>query len=165
MLPNELLFDGFERVKTAVHKTLEGLSPKDLRRAPTLGANSIGWLIWHLTRVQDDHIAELAHKGQIWENGWYDKFKLPFAINETGYGQSPADVAALKANADLLLGYYDTVHERTIGYIDNLKESDYLKVVDRKWDPPVTQAVRLISILNDDLQHVGQAAYIRGLLH
>ena len=164
MISNELLIDAFGRVQEVVHQTVEGLSKEDLAFCPTESANSIAWLVWHLTRVQDDHIAGVAHTKQVWHTGWSQRCALPFADDATGYGHSGKDVAAVQVSADLLLGYYDAVHEATIGYIQGLKDEDYKKIVDTRWNPPVTVAVRLISVISDDLQHAGQAAYIRGLL-
>ena len=89
---------------------------------------------------------------------------MPFPEKATGYGQSSKDVAAVQVTADLLLGYHDAVHEATIAYIQSLQDGDYERIVDRRWNPPVTLAVRLISVISDDLQHAGQAAYVRGLL-
>lgn len=164
MLSNELVVDAFERVKGIVHKTVKGLSGDDLTFRPGEAANSIAWLIWHLTRIQDDHIAELASTEQVWSKSWHLKFALPFKESETGYGHNSNDVAEVQTNSQLLLEYYDAVHESTIKYIHSLKTEDYQKIVDKRWDPPVTLAARLISVISDDLQHAGQAAYIRGLL-
>ena len=36
--------------------------------------------------------------------------------------------------------------------------------VDQSWDPPVTLAVRLVSVVNDITQHAGQAAYAAGII-
>jgi uncharacterized damage-inducible protein DinB len=163
MLANNLLLDAFDRIKTVVHTTVDGLSTGELSQLPNDSANSIAWLVWHLTRVQDDHIAELAQQDQVWKQ-WYEKFALPFGEQETGYGQTTDDVAGVRASAELLLGYYDAVHAATISYISTLTEKAYQRIVDTNWDPPVTLAVRLVSIITDDLQHAGQAAYVRGLL-
>ena len=164
MLANELLIDAFERVKHSVHTTIQGLNESQLTSRPAKGANTIAWLVWHLTRVQDDHIADLAGSRQQWEQGWYKKFGLPFNETATGYGQSANDVAAVRASAKLLLDYYDAVHDATIKWIAGLKEDDYGKVVDESWNPPVTLGVRVISVINDDMQHAGQAAYVHGLI-
>jgi hypothetical protein len=56
------------------------------------------------------------------------------------------------------------VHARTAGFLRGLTDNDLDRVVDENWDPPVTLGVRLVSVLDDDLQHVGQAAYVRGFL-
>jgi uncharacterized damage-inducible protein DinB len=128
------------------------------------GANTMAWLIWHLTRIQDDHVSELLGEEQVWTAGhWMDRFGLPFGSDATGYRQSAGEVATVRVEAGLLAGYYDAVHARTIAYLQTLTDEDLPRIVDTSWDPPVTLAVRLMSILSDDLQHAGQASYVRGL--
>lgn len=166
MTSSQLLTDGFGRIREVVHETAGGLTPRQLAYRPVEGANSIAWLIWHLTRIQDDHVAGAADTAQAWtDDGWADRFALPFDPSDTGYGHSPNEVAAVRVeSADLLTGYHDAVHDRTVEYVSALTDGDLERIVDRAWDPPVTLAVRLISVISDDLQHVGQAAYVRGLL-
>jgi hypothetical protein len=164
MLSAELLTEAFGRVRAVVHTVLKGASTEELTFQPDPEANTIAWLVWHLTRVQDDHIAELIGGDQIWiADSWVDRFGLPFDAAATGYGQSAAEVAAVRADETVLGGYHDAVHARTIGYLGTLVEGDFAKIVDGSWDPPVTLAVRLVSILSDNLQHAGQASYVRGL--
>jgi uncharacterized damage-inducible protein DinB len=165
MTSAELLADAFGRIQEEVHAAVADLTEDELGRRVTADANSIGWLVWHLTRVQDDHIAGVAGISQVWtEQGWAERFALPFADSEIGYGQSSKQVAKVRASAQLLTEYYDATHEQTIGYVKGLSDKDLTRIVDDAWDPPVTLAVRLISVISDDLQHVGQAAFIRGLL-
>ncbi|MET9224513.1 DUF664 domain-containing protein [Lentzea sp. NPDC003310] len=162
--PTDLLLDGFERVGQAVDQVLDDLSPDRLAHRAGGSANSIAWLVWHLTRVQDDHVADLAGTEQVWtDGGWAERFDLPLPREDTGYGHDAEQVAAVVAPADLLLGYHRAVHERTREYLRGLAPADLAEVVDESWDPPVTRAVRLVSVLEDDLQHVGQAAFVRGL--
>ncbi len=165
MLTNTMMTDAFGRVQAAVHEAVEGLDTKQLAFRPGKNANSIAWLIWHLARVQDDHIAGLAGHEQIYiADAWTEAFGFPFAIGATGYGHTRDEVAAVRAEALLLLGYYDAVHSKTLDFLHALTGKDYERVVDKRWNPPVTLGVRLVSILSDDLQHAGQAAYVRGLL-
>jgi hypothetical protein len=133
---------------------------------PAPGANSIGWLVWHLTRVQDDHVAEVMGEEQIWiRDGWAGRFGLDPDTHDTGYGHTEEQVGAVRPeSAQALIEYYETVHARTREYIAGLGEGDLDRIVDERWDPPVTLGVRLVSVLDDDTQHVGQAAYVRGLL-
>jgi uncharacterized damage-inducible protein DinB len=160
----ELLLDAFGRVREEVHDTIEGLDDAALRFRPDGTANSIGWLIWHLTRIQDDHVADAADREQVWTaEGFYDRFELPFDASATGYAHTGAEVAAVTASAELLLAYHDAVHARTAEFLTGLDDDALATVVDENWDPPVTLSVRLISVISDDLQHVGQAAYARGL--
>lgn len=160
---NELIIDAFGRIKEVVNETVAGLSEKDLLSRQSDDANSIGWLIWHLTRIQDDHIADVANIKQVWgEDGWFERFKLSYDISATGYGHSSEEVGAFQASSKLLLGYHDAVHGATVTFVRNLSNDEYQRIVDKRWDPPVTLAVRLISVITDDLQHADQAA--RGLL-
>lgn len=161
----ELLRDLFGRVHEDVHGAVEGLELDALTHRVDGTANSIAWLVWHLTRVQDDHVCEVAGIEQAWTaDGWAERFALPFAVGATGYGQDSDDVAAVRADADLLLRYYDAVHQRTLRYLDGVSETDLDRVVDRNWDPPVTLGVRLVSVVDDDIQHAGQAAFVRGIV-
>ncbi|MBJ8345742.1 DUF664 domain-containing protein [Antrihabitans sp. YC2-6] len=165
MTSAQLLTDGFERIRDVVVRTVDGLSPDQLGFRIDGSANSIAWLVWHLTRVQDDHVADAAGTDQVWTSaGWSDRFALPFESSATGYAHDSEDVAAVVASGELLLGYLEAVHEQTIRYVETLTDADLERIVDRRWDPPVTLAVRLISVISDDLQHAGQAAFVRGVL-
>jgi hypothetical protein len=165
MTGTELLMDAFERVRDAVYPAVNGLTPAELAFRPDDESNSIAWLVWHLTRIQDDHTTGLRGGEQVWTvGGWAERFGLPLDPTDTGYGHGPEDVAAVTADAELLLGYFEDVHQATMAFVRTLTESDFTRVVDRNWDPPVTLAVRLVSVIADDLQHVGQAAYVRGIL-
>jgi uncharacterized damage-inducible protein DinB len=144
---------------------LDGLTDEQLAARVGPAANSIGWLVWHLTRIQDDHVCDVAGIEQAWTGqGWYDRFGLPFAVTDHGYGHSETQVEEVRVSGALLRGYHDAVHARTIEYVTTLQDADYDRVVDTDWDPPVTLGVRLISVISDDLQHAGQAAYVKGLL-
>lgn len=159
-----VLCDSFDRIREGVHAVLDGVDQAHLTFQPDGESNTIAWLVWHLTRVQDDHVAAAAGRGQTWTvDGWNERFGLPFDDSDTGYGHEPKDVAAVTATSDLLTAYYDAVHQATMHYLRSLGDGDLDRVVDERWDPPVTLGVRLVSIVSDDLQHVGQAAYLRGL--
>ncbi|MDQ0382214.1 mycothiol transferase [Amycolatopsis thermophila] len=161
----DLVIDGFGRIQEVVHEAVDGLSEDQLAERLDPGANSIAWLVWHLTRVQDDHIADLAGTPQVWTaQGWHERFGLPFRPSATGYGHRPKDVAAVRAQAKLLTGHHDAVHDQTVSWLGGLREDQLDEVVDEAWDPPVTLGVRLVSVLSDDLQHAGQAAFVRGIL-
>ena len=166
MTTAELLLDSFDRVREVVRDALDGLTPEQLSSTPAPEANSIAWLAWHLTRVQDDHVATAFGRTQVWlANGWMERFALPFDATATGYGHSPDEVAKLHTTADLLVGYYDDVHEQTKNCLAGLTDADLDRVVDPSFDPPVTLGVRLVSVLSDDLQHAGQLGYVRGLVN
>lgn len=166
MTSSDLLADAFGRIRGIVHEVVGGLSPEQLAFRPDGQANSIAWLIWHLTRIEDYHLASAAQASQIWtSDGWAARFALPFDDTATGYGHQADAVAAVRVESgELLTDYHDAVYTETIQYVQRRSDADLSRIVDERWDPPVTLGVRLISVISDGLQHAGQAAYVRGLV-
>lgn len=157
----------YGRIPPLCEAVVARLEVDDLTRRPTTDANPIGWLVWHLTRVQDHHVSELLDTRQCYlgDGGWPARFGLDPDPNDIGYGHTSAQVAAVRPeSAQTLLEYHQVVNERTRAYLARLTAADLDRVVDTRWDPPVTLGVRLVSIADDSLQHCGQAAYVRGLL-
>ncbi|GAW49826.1 MULTISPECIES: mycothiol transferase [unclassified Nocardioides] len=165
MTPAQLLIDAFGRIEQTGRAAVEDLDDDQLAHRATADANPIAWLVWHLARVQDDHVADVAGLEQVWTaQGYADRFGLPFEDSATGYGQTSEEVGQVRASADLLADYLSAVTAQTVSYLQTVADGDLDRVVDERWDPPVTLAVRLVSVVSDDLQHAGQAAYGRGLL-
>jgi hypothetical protein len=162
----DILVDAFGRIREVVHQVVHGLTPDQLAFRVDSEANSIAWLVWHLTRIQDDHVADAAQTEQVWTaGGWAQRFGLPFALSSTGYGHSADDVAAVRVRSgNLLTGYHDAVHDTTIRNVGRLTDAEFARIVDRSWDPAVSLGVRLVSVISDDLQHAGQAAFIAGVV-
>ena len=164
MKSNELLLDSFGRIREIVAATLEGVDDESLVRRPAGTGNSIAWLIWHLSRVEDAQVASAAGLEQVWTSqNFVARFDLPLRERDTGYGHSTDQVDAVQAPPELLLEYYDAVHRQTVEFVKTLGDEDLDRIVDTRWDPPVTLGVRLVSTIADCLQHVGQAAYAKGL--
>lgn len=163
---NDVLIEAYGRIPDLVREAVEDLTPEQLHRAPAPGANTIAWLVWHLTRIQDHHIAEVAERPQVWVgDGWAKRFGLEPDPNNHGYGHGPEQVAAVRAESwQALVEYHEAVWSGTREYLSGLTAEDLDRIVDRRWDPPVTLGVRLVSVVDDEAQHVGQAAYLRGLL-
>ncbi len=165
MTPADLLTDALGRVLEHVEGALDGLDDATLARRPAPGANTIAWLVWHLTRVQDDHVADAAGRDQVWTaQGYDDRFGLSLPAGDTGYGHTAEQVGLVRAPGALLLDYHRVTHAATLAYVADLAADDLDRVVDTRWDPPVTLGVRLVSVVDDCAQHAGQAAYVRGLL-
>jgi len=167
MTTEELLQDLFARVRELVPGAVDGLDEQTLATQPEGGGNPIAWLVWHAARVQDDHLTDAfaAATGgeQVWET-WRERFALDLGPDETGYGHTPEQVARVRASADLLIGYSEAVSARTEELLRGLADGDLDRVVDEDWDPPVTLGSRLVSVIGDCTQHLGQAGYVRGLL-
>jgi Protein of unknown function (DUF664) len=161
-----LLLELYGRIPPLARRAVEGLDVDRLTQRPSPEANTIAWLVWHLTRVQDHHVSEILESEQIWVGSdWADRFGLEPDPSNTGYGHSSEEVASVRPERpQVLLDYLDAVDARSRGMLGGLTTADLDRVVDRRWDPPVTMGVRLVSIADDCLQHAGQAAYVRGLL-
>jgi hypothetical protein len=160
-----ILLDGFGRIAEGVPAVIDGLSVDELLWQPDPAANSVAWLVWHLTRQQDEQIAHLAGTPSVYRDGWEHAFGLPYASGAHGYGMTPTDVQAFRlTDPSLLTGYYAATHDATIRYLADLEPVDQDRVIDRHWTPPVTVAVRIVSVLDDAAKHLGQAEYVRGLV-
>ncbi len=166
----EVYLELFGRIPPLVREVLDGLDRDDLVVRPSPDANPIGWLLWHLTRVQDDHVADVMGVEQVWSSGeWAASFGLDpdtwDGYRNIGYGHDADDVARVRpASNEAIVAYHEAVDDRTRRYLAGLAAADLDRIVDRRWDPPVTLGVRLVSVADDSLQHVGQAAYVKGLL-
>ena len=163
----DLLIDAFGRVGSDAHRALDaldGVGGDPLHRRLDPDANTVAWLVWHLTRVQDDHVADLAGTEQVLTaGGWSARLGLPLDDADIGYGHSSEQVAKVRVDGpDVLRGYLDATLAATVAYLRTLDEDDLDAVIDDHRDPPVTRGVRLVSVVDDDIQHAGQAALLAG---
>lgn len=164
----EILRDSFNRLIEHVDALTDGLSDEVsfFRPATVSGqqANSIAWLIWHSARIQDAQLADIAGVEQVWfRGGWVDRFALDLPREAHGYGHTADEVGKVRAPGNLLASYYHAVHRMTLEYVAGVTDEELARIVDQNWNPPVTASVRLVSIIDDCAQHLGQAAYIRGI--
>jgi uncharacterized damage-inducible protein DinB len=160
----ELLVDQFERIRELYVDLGDGLDVETAHRRPGGTGNPIAWLLWHTVRVQDDHLAGVSGAQQAWHDGWAERFDLPFDRQDIGYGHSSHDVDRVRIERlEDLVEYHEVVHRLTLEYLERVDADELDRVVDRHWNPPVTAGVRLVSLIGDCLQHLGQAAYVRGL--
>ena len=164
----QLITDIYERILQELEHALDGLTVDDLNQQPCPDCNSIGWLTWHLTRVQDMISADLLGEGQLWtKDNWYAKFNRTFDPMDAGIGHSIADVVAFRApDASTLLEYHRAVLEQSKRYITSkLSEAE----LNREFDNPIFSTITnvrtmLMRLINDNMQHLGQVAYVRGML-
>lgn len=166
MTPAEVLSEAYGRLPDLVRTAVDGLDADQLALRPGGSANPIGWLVWHLTRVEDSHFAEAFGHDELWlADGFAERWGLPLEPSDTGYGHSSDQVDAVRVGSgQQLLDYFDAVHALAEGLVARLDDGDLARVVDERWDPPVTLLVRLVSVLDDAVQHAGQAAYARGII-
>ncbi len=165
MESREVLIDAYTRIQEVAHSAAEGLDAEGLAYRPDADANSIAWLVWHLARGQDSQVAPIAGLEQVWATGdWAERLGLDPVLSNTGYGYTSEQVAAVQPDgAEALLGYLDFVSDRTREYLQGVNASELDRIIDASYDPPVSVGVRLVSIISDNIQHAGQARYVRGI--
>jgi uncharacterized damage-inducible protein DinB len=162
---SDILLDGLGRVRETAHGLLDDVPEEHLTAPPASGTNTIAWLVWHLTRVIDEHVADAFDVDVVWTtSGWFDRFGLPFPAGVHGYGMTYDDVLRVRASAEDLRGYLDDAFAVAEEQLRRVSDDDLDRIVDESWDPPVSLGVRLLSMINDATQHIGQAAYAAGIL-
>lgn len=161
----EVFIELYGRIPPLASAAVDGLDQDQLARAPEGATNSIGWLVWHCARLQDHHISELLGIDQLWiTEGWAERFGMEPDPDDMGYGHEAVQVARVRPESpELLVDYLAAAHDRTGSLVAGVTEDSLAQIVDRRWDPPVSLGVRLVSVADDCLQHLGQAAYLRGL--
>ena len=161
-----LLTNALGRISQSLERALKGVTAEEMHRQPRADCNSMAWLAWHLTRVQDDHLSALAGREQAWTaDGWHARFGMEPDSKNAGWGHTPEQVAAFRApSSQALLDYHTAVLDRSKAYLATLKPADLDRVLDEpQWQETVTVGIRLASVLNDNTEHMGQINYLRGL--
>ena len=144
---------------------LDGITAEQLAYRPGEQSNTIAWLVWHLTRIQDRIVSDLAGREQAWvADGWHAKFGRPPDAGDTGIGCTSEQVLSIRPEtSQLLLDYYDAVFKRSADFLRTVTQADLDGVLDPN-SPEMTVGNRLRTCILDNAQHAGQAAYLRGLI-
>jgi uncharacterized damage-inducible protein DinB len=165
MSTTELYADAIRRADADLRRALDDLSNEDLKSQPAGGgSNPIGWLVWHLTRTRDNISSSISGDTSVWEaGGWAARFGMEGELPRF----APADVHLFDPkDPETLLGYFDAVAEKSLTIVEGLTDADMSRMVEStnpgRPAQPVTS--RLGVIINDNIQHVGQIAYLRGLI-
>jgi hypothetical protein len=154
-----LIADALDRGRGVMRRAIGGVAPGDLGYRPDPHANPLGWLAWHVGRVEDMHVADLMDVDQLWTaDGWHERFGMDAAPGEFGTGQTLDEVDAVPLpTADTLLAYLEAVWSRTDGYVGGLTPNDLDRVLDEpQFTPRPTVGVRLVSLIHHVAHHGGQ---------
>ena len=154
----------FRRVRDDVRTSIDGVSAVELDRR--LGSNSVGWLVWHISRGQDRNLSELTGSTQLWlANGWATRFDRPADPTDTGFGHSAEQAGAFRSPAlELLLAYHDATHGLAEKYLASAADDDLGRlVVSPTLGNTLSVEERLAGQLHDSFAHAGQIGLLRGL--
>lgn len=158
------LFQDLAKRPVDAAKNLPALTAEQLNAHPGDHPNSVAWLLWHSGREVDVQLADLTSQPQLWED-YRTKFDLGEIGDSLGLGHTPEQAAQVRVDdQDLLVDYLEATLTALNDYAGKQSEAGLSEVIDDNWDPPVTRGARLISIIDDAIQHVGQAAYAAGAL-
>lgn len=166
MQQHEVIADSLSRGRGVLRRAIDGMPVEALEFRPAEHMNPIGWLAWHIARVEDMHIADLLEEGQLWtDGGWHQRFNMPAGARDFGTRQTLDQVNAVNApSAELLLEYYDAVAARTDAYLGTLDSAALDRVLDEpQFQPLPTVGVRLNSLVHHAAHHAGQIDYLLGL--
>lgn len=162
----ELLADAASRPIDSAALVLKDISSDALHAQPMGRGNTIAWLVWHAARQMDVQLSHLTGETTVWESGdWAERTGVDRGADDFGFGDPAEQVAALRVeHPDALQDYVKVTAEALTSYVRTLSDEDLDEVIDRQWDPPVTRGVRLVSVIDDAVAHIGQAQYARGLV-
>ncbi len=163
MTLSEFIVDALDKENGFLLDAVEGLGPDELAWQPAADANSIGWILWHMVRVEDMWIQFFAQfQTELWETGgWHEKFGLP--TRDNGFGHTAEQVNNFPG-VDLaeFLRYRAAVRQATLAYLDTLTTED-METVPRERRPEMSLGAMFRQIIGEMYQHVGHIAYLRGL--
>ena len=163
----DFILDLLDRVQQELTKAVDSLTDEEMAWRPGPGANSIGFVLWHQMRCEDQMVhAWIQGETQSWvSEQWFRKLNLPDDPGKDGYGYTAEQVAAfLVPPLKDLLDYGAAVRIRTVQYLKNLAPEELDRVVHIEPLPEVDKVSELFSSLLVEIAlHVGQIAYLRGL--
>ncbi len=159
------IISGLEEYLQSLYKALDGLSISELEWQPSLESNNIIYLIWHMGRVEDNWINQIIGGNEnVWiKNGWNKKF--PFDESDYGKGYNKQDLATLpRMDKDEIMKFYEEQRSESITVIKNLNDEDLAKEYKRLTGELKSGYWILGHVLVEESQHLGQIAYIRGMM-
>ena len=165
MSATETALSALERNWGMVDRALEDVDDAVLGTQPNSQSNSMGWLLWHMTRIVDRFVHTWCQDDpQLWvKGGWSDKFGLEDDVNNKGQGWTEEQVAAWQLpTKNLLVGYYDAVKTAAREYIQSLSASDLERQLTLPPRPTASVGSFLGVMVYDNCVHGGQIAYLRG---
>lgn len=171
---NPFIKQTLDHFESRLDQTLRGLTNEELAWRPNAEANSIAFVIWHTTRVEDRFMQKMVRETEeVWTGGgWYSRLGLD--EGDTGVDFSVDRLASFPAlSVENLRDYLDAVRAETNAYLDAAAPAGFDLVPDRNPFPEVpgadeyfegcTIARMFLILIGEHFQHLGHAAYIRGL--
>ena len=159
--------DALNDAQAALMQAVDGLSQEELMWQPQPGANHIAFILWHVLRVEDWYFQYMFQRvPQVWESEkWHEKLNLPDDPRVTGYGYTAEQIASFPpVQLQDLLAYGEAVRARTVDYLRNVDPTRFDEMLKSSIFGETSVGDRIGHLLCELAQHVGQIAYLRGLV-
>ncbi len=163
----DFALEALNEAQTALMQAVDGLSQDELMWQPKPGANHIAFILWHNLRVEDLFFQYMFQRvPQVWESEkWHEKLNLPDDPRVTGFGYTAEQVASFQSvPLRDLIAYGEAVRASTVDYLRNLDPARFDEMVKSRLFGEVSIGSLIGHLLLEIAQHVGQIAYIRGLV-
>lgn len=158
----KVVFSALEEYSGDLWKKVDGLTKEEIRWQPSLGSNDIQWNVWHMIRVEDTWVNKrLKSEEEIWiTNGWYKRFGMK--TTDHGARQSTDEVRSIPTlKMEELKEYFLEVRKSTLEFVQQMDQNQLEKVYTENGK---TGAWIIGHLLVEESQHLGQIAYIRGII-
>ena len=164
MTLNDFIEDAFRVEHEFLMEAVQDLTSEELAWRPGPEANPMGWILWHMLRVEDMWFQFfIQRQTEIWEkDGWNEKFGMPTRDNGFGHTQEQVDNFPVLDLAELLR-YGDSVRAETLAYLKGLLPEDF-DVVPREQRPEMSVGAIFRQVIGEVYQHQGHIAYLKGLV-
>ena len=158
----EFALEALERARAVTMIAIDGLTPEHFHWRPNPTANSIAFLLWHISRVEDRFTSDLRNMEEIWlTEEWHKKFAV--AISENGIGWGPEQIQDFRPAIELVVSYLQRVRNISLETISRLNISQFKEQLTPS-RPDFTVANTLQTIVYHENHHQGAIGYIRGLI-
>ena len=163
MTLNEFIEDAFNTEHEYLMDAIGDLTPDELMWKAGSEANHIGWILWHMIRVEDMWFQFFIQRHtEIWErDGWNEKFGLP--TRDNGFEHTQEQVNNFPAyELQEMLDYGAAVRAETLSYLKSVTP-DQMDIVPRDARPEMSVGRIFRQVIGEVYQHQGHIAYIKGL--
>ena len=162
----KILSDMLEMSDSLVRRALEGLTDADLIKRPSDQDNTIGWLMWHKTRVEDIAFADASGEEQFWiSDKWHEKFGMepnPGQMGFRGFART-SDEPRVQERKTFSATPTPFGRARLRCWRASRPRTSTRKSPPR-WARPSKSGTTSGRVAADNIQHGGQICYLRGFI-
>ena len=124
----------------------ERLSDDDFRQSPAPGMQPIIWLVWHISRVEDQGLSRFVwNKPALFDNSWQKRMNIKEAHYGTSMNEEQVANFAQKVNIDAVFEYQQKTSARTVAELRHLDLDRLDDIIDEHTAKQIVQEEGLAS--------------------